>query len=242
MESPALLVLYEDVDGTEGRPYAQEHDKAAHRSRFPWLSRMWTRTMRPLAWITKIVLIPITVTTATLYGLLLYLLKDADLLEAQRNRPEPNAQEPEEVVPPVEGQLSFSTLPRTFMTDVDLVAASKDGSVIVAISLQNELAVWKTRTKTWTAIDTSEILLGSGTSSPSAITTLTAVATDERGTFCAVGTGGGIIALWSISGDAVKPLPQLYAESTVSGVTSIQFAPTTPGESGQITPRWSTLR
>ena len=242
MESPAILFLYDDTDVkvNDGRTQADERDKLHHWARFPWLSRLWSRTMRPLAWITKIVLIPITVTTAALYGLLLYLLKDADLLEAQRNRPESDAEDKEEVIPPVEGQLSFTTLPRAFIADVDLIATSKDGSVVVSISLQNEFALWKTRSKMWTTIDTSDILLGSGTNSPSPATTLTAVAMDDKGSYCAVGTGGGIIALWSIGGDVVKPLPHLIADNQVSSVTAISFAPSLIGGSGQATPRRST--
>ncbi|THH32543.1 hypothetical protein EUX98_g1647 [Antrodiella citrinella] len=237
MESPALLVLYDDAEIGEDRLITDDHDKVHHRSSFSWMSRMWSRTMRPLAWITKIVLIPITATTAMLYGLLLYLLKDADLLEAQRNRAEPDADEPEEVIPPVEGHLSFSTLPRAFITDVDLVAASKDGSVIVSISLQNEFALWRAKTKTWTTMDTSEILLGGGANQPSAAATLTAVAIDEEGTHCAVGTGGGVIALWSITGDSVKPLPSLCADNTISSITNIQFSSSIPDH--QLTPRLS---
>ncbi|KAH8100256.1 sterol regulatory element binding protein cleavage-activating protein [Cristinia sonorae] len=236
VESPALLMVYDNAEfHDEDLSHPDEGNKPTQWTRSPW--SVWSRNMRPLVWITKIVLVPIVVTTAMLYGLLLYLLKDADLLEAQRNRAESDAEEPEEVIPPVEGQISFSTLPRAFITDVDLVAASKDGDTIVSISLQNEFALWKTQTKLWTKIDTSDILLGNGASAPSATATLTAIAIDEGGTYCAVGTGGGVIALWAIAGDKVKPLPHLFTETTVSGVTGIQFSPS--DESGQATPRRS---
>lgn len=148
-----------------------------------------------------------TATTALLYILLLYLLKDAELLEAQRSRAEPETPVSEEP-PSVEEGTVFSTLPRAFPTDVDVLAASKDGSIVAAVGMQNELVIWRTESRMHTTIDTSDILLGSG-SSPSSAMTLTALAVNDEGTLLAVGTGSGLIVAWRIGKDYVERLSQL---------------------------------
>lgn len=239
VETPTILLMGNipsmDSEPDKTRHLGADHDKIS-RSRCPWLTRLWMRTMRPLAWFIKIVVMPITVTTVLLYGLLLYLLKDADLLEAQRNRAEPDSPVKEEVPPPVEGKIVFTTLPRAFATDVDLIAANKTGTVVVAIGLQNELVMWRADTQSFTAIDTSDLLLGSSASTPTPAATLTAVAVNEKGTFCAVGTGSGVIAIWSLSKNFVKPLPHLVVDSTISAVTHIEFASNSTIETGRSTP------
>ena len=75
------------------------------------------------------VVLPITATTLALYGLLLYLLKDAELLEAQRNRAEPGSIMVDDKNT-LDGRVEFSTLPRTFDNDVVHIASSKDGNVV----------------------------------------------------------------------------------------------------------------
>ncbi|KAH9939603.1 sterol regulatory element binding protein cleavage-activating protein [Amylocystis lapponica] len=219
VESPTILVLALNDDGSGKEQPAM--DEKPSRPRWTKLSRLWGRTGRPVWWMIRIVIMPIVVTTLMLYGLLLYLLKDAELLEAQRNRPEPDESSGDELSS-VDGDVSFTTLPRAFPTDVDLIAASTNGKVVATVGLQNEFVIWRAELQTYTTIDTSGILLGSA-STPSASTALTALALNDAGTFCAAGTGTGDIAVWLVSKDQIKSLPHLSLDSTCA-VTNLHFA------------------
>ncbi|KAI0831694.1 sterol regulatory element binding protein cleavage-activating protein [Trametes gibbosa] len=218
MESPTILVLGESERNQLLDDFTAEADKPS-RARLSRVSRLWTRTMRPIVWLLKFFVMPITITTVLLYGLLLYLLKDAELLESQRHAAEPESPIAEELSS-VEDMISFSTLPRAFSTDVDLIATSRDGKVIATVGLQNEFVVWRTDTQSHVAVDTSSFLLG-GTSIPSASTTLTAIAVSDAGDVCAAGTASGTIAVYLIGKDQIKPLPLFRLEHLTSGVTGI---------------------
>ncbi|KAI0637445.1 sterol regulatory element binding protein cleavage-activating protein [Trametes polyzona] len=221
IESPTILVLGDSEYTQSLDDYTADTEKPS-RHRLSRVSRLWTRTTRPILWLFKFFLMPIAVTTASLYGLLLYLLKDAELLEAQRHAAEPESPSNEEPTSTMEDAISFSTLPRAFATDVDLVASSRDGKVIGTVGLQNELVIWRTDSQSHVAVDTSSFLLG-GTSKPSASTTLTAIAVNDTGDICAVGTGSGAVAVFLIGKDQIKPLPLYHLDHLSSGVTSIYF-------------------
>ncbi|KAF5386606.1 hypothetical protein D9615_001934 [Tricholomella constricta] len=190
-------------------------------------SRFSMRTLRLALWLLKIMVFPIAATTSALYALLLYLLKNAELLEAQRNRAEPESPDLQEDLKALEGQISFSTLPRAFTSDVELIAASRDGNVIISVGLHNEIAIWQVDKETHFAINAAEVLLRTASTS-SAISTLTTVAIDNDGRYCAVGTGSGMIAVWAFEEDRVRPLPLLALDNISAAVTEIQFA-ATPG-------------
>ena len=103
IESPAILILGDaDTEALDGM--TADSDRPS-RVRVP---RLWSRTVRPVVWFLKIFVMPITGTTMVLYGLLLYLLKDAELLEAQRHAAEPESPIAEET-PVIEDGISFST-------------------------------------------------------------------------------------------------------------------------------------
>ncbi|KAH9915783.1 sterol-sensing domain of SREBP cleavage-activation-domain-containing protein [Epithele typhae] len=228
IESPTILLL----GGTNTEALddiSAESDKPSR----PRLPRIWSRTMRQLEWLLKIFVVPITATTMTLYGLLLYLLKDAELLEAQRQAPEPES--PSDELSAVEGSISFSTLPRVFATDVELIATSEDGKVIATVGLQNELVIWRTETQSHVSVDTSNFVLG-GTSIPSTANAITAIAMNPLGNVCAVGTGSGTVAVFLIGVGRIKPLPHFQLEHLTSGVTSLYFTGTLKFASGAITP------
>jgi WD40 repeat protein len=186
------------------------------------------RTLRPILWFFKIVVLPITATTTALYFLCLYLLKDAELLEAQRNRAEPGTRDPDEESP-FESRISFTTMPRASSTDIELITASNDGRVIASVGMQNELViVWRKDhdRQTHISIDTTDVLLRAASTSAAA-STITALAVDEKGVFCAVGTGAGVIAVWSIEDGRVTSLTHLALENSSSGIVELQFIPTT---------------
>ncbi|KAF8894726.1 sterol-sensing domain of SREBP cleavage-activation-domain-containing protein [Infundibulicybe gibba] len=149
--------------------------------------RFSMRTFRLVYWLLKIMVLPIAVTTSILWGLLLYLLKNTELLEAQRNRAE--ADTPLEGETSLEGGVSFSTLPRAFESDVELLAASKDGQIIVSVGLHNEIRVWRADATTSTPVDVlgcCRVASGSNTSP-----TITTLAVDDGG-------DNGMVAPWSI--------------------------------------------
>ncbi|KAJ7261266.1 sterol regulatory element binding protein cleavage-activating protein [Mycena haematopus] len=170
----------------------------------------------------QIVVLPITVTTTVLWGLLLYLLKDADLLEAQRNRPDIDSSEvlEEEDETPFEGRISFSTLPRAFACDVELIATSDDGGIVVSVGMKNEVTIWRMPSRVHVAIDVTDLLMRSASTSR-ASSTLT-------GGYCAVGTGAGNIAVWSIGKDGIHPFPPLSLGNSCTGVVDLQFLSTNP--------------
>ncbi|KAG5339711.1 hypothetical protein C0989_003961 [Termitomyces sp. Mn162] len=184
--------------------------------------RFSMRTFRSVLWLLKIMVFPILATTTALWGLLLYLLKNAELLEAQRNRGEPDSQDLGEDSKTLQNQISFSTLPRTFASDVELIAASKDGNVVVSVGLYNEITIWRVDKETHLSIDAADILLR--TASTSSAYTLTSLAVDNDGCYCAVGTGAGVIAVWAYKTDDICPLPLLSLDNISVAVTEIQFA------------------
>ncbi|RDX52755.1 sterol regulatory element binding protein cleavage-activating protein [Lentinus brumalis] len=216
IESPTILVLG-DTDTKVLDPVSADTGKPSR----PRMSRFRARILRPLTWLLKTFVMPITGTTLLLYGLLLYLLKDAELLEAQRHATEPESPTSDESAS-VEGGISFTTLPRAFATDVDLIASSEDGKTIATVGLQNEFVIWRTETQSHVVVDTSNFVLASA-STPSAATTITAVAMNSLGNVCAVGTGSGTIAVFLIGKDQLKPLPHLQLDQLTYSVTSLHF-------------------
>ncbi|KAJ7611601.1 sterol regulatory element binding protein cleavage-activating protein [Roridomyces roridus] len=206
IEEPTIITFHSDQTSQTA---------TAHGS---YRTRTSVRTLRSLYWMFKIVVLPITITTVVLWGLLLYLLKDADLLEAQRNRPDSDSPEAaEEDQNAFEGRISFSTLPRAFSIE--------DGQVVVSVGMQNEVIVWRMPSRMHVSIDATAVLLRSASTS-NASSTITCVAVDPDGGYFAVGTGAGVIAVWSISKDCVHPLPLFSLERSSSGVVDLHFLST----------------
>jgi hypothetical protein len=203
---------------------------AASRSKVRPSNDVSSTAEQIVLWVLTIMVLPIAATTSAIWGLLVYLLKNTELLEAQRNRPDAeasaNTQDDEKGL---EGQISFSTLPRAFTSDVELIAASKDGRVIVSVGLHNEITIWNAETKKHTAIDATDVLLGIASTSSCAASIVMCVTVDDRGGYFAVGTGSGLIAVWSIDPitGVVKLLPVLSLDNSSTGVTEMYFAPST---------------
>ncbi|KAI0737874.1 sterol regulatory element binding protein cleavage-activating protein [Daedaleopsis nitida] len=213
IESPTILVF--------GAAHTTVQDDVEKPSKPPRVSRFWSRTVRPLAWILKTFVMPTIGTTMLLYGVLLYLLKDAELLEAQRHAAEPVLPSSDEA-PAAEDGISFTTLPRAFATDVDLIASSEDGKTIATVGVHNEFVIWRTQRQSHVVVDTSAFILSSS-STPYASTTITALAMNGLGNLCAVGTGSGTLVVFLVGEDHIKPLPHFHLEHLSSGVTSIHF-------------------
>ena len=83
IQSPTILMLQQPANQTTETPAdAVRRSKSAS-----------ARYIRTTTWLLRIVVLPMGLTLGALYGLLLYLLKDADRLEAQRNRAEAETQQ-----------------------------------------------------------------------------------------------------------------------------------------------------
>ncbi|TFK27429.1 hypothetical protein FA15DRAFT_726631 [Coprinopsis marcescibilis] len=189
------------------------------------------KTMASVVWILKIMVLPIAATTSALYGLLLYLLKNTELLETQHS----SSTEMVEEVKSLDSQVSFSTLPRAIGSDVELIASSKDGEVVVTIGLRNELIVWKSESGSYLSIDAGDVLL-SEPSSSDATSSLTCLTIDDSGNFLAIGTNTGIIALWVLVGSKVTALPVLALEDVPSAITDLHFISSQPPRSDRKVP------
>jgi len=199
-------------------------------------------------------IVPIAATTGALYGLLLYLLRNTELLEAQRNRLGTededhavislHAKDGSRTMKTLEDKVKFRTLPRAFASDVELIASSKGGEVIISVGLHNEIVVWNMCLMDYVLkTDAGELLmgtlgagLGNGVSldmmasTPLAYPTVTCVAIDEDGKYCAVGTTTGMLTAWSLEEGVkyrdvgvLRPLSLSLSESPTSAVCELRF-------------------
>ncbi|KAH7910611.1 sterol-sensing domain of SREBP cleavage-activation-domain-containing protein [Hygrophoropsis aurantiaca] len=217
-EDPLVHLRLENPIIVTFQPNVTQSQQTDNRSRVSS-----SRTLGFIWWLVKLVVLPMSATIAALYGLLLYLLKDAEYLEAQRNRAEADVP-PSEVEKPLQEQISFTTLPRAFATDVELLATSRDGSIIVAVGLQNEVVAWRVGAQISIPIDTTDVLLRTASTS-SAQASITTVAVDDNGEYCAVGTGAGAIGIWSLAGDTARSYVPVTLDSSSAGVVALYFAP-----------------
>jgi WD40 repeat protein len=186
--------------------------------------RFSTGTFPLVLWLLKIMVLPIAATTSLLWGLLLYLLKNAELLEARNTRGSDEV-DLREARQALEKQISFSTLPRALSSDVELIAVSKDGKVVVSVGLHNEIVIWRVETRCHIPIDATDVLLRTASTS-SAVSTITCVAVDDHGGYLAVGTGAGAIAVWVLEEDKVLPLPDLSLDMLSARVAELRFCST----------------
>jgi WD40 repeat protein len=220
IEAPTLLMFY-PADATQSATRSQP----SHRAR---LSLSYSWIMLTTARMARIVVLPIAATVAALYALLLYLLKDAERLEAQRHRAEPNSSQP--CTDPPKAPLAFVALPRAHSTDIELLAVSADGRTAAGVSIENELVLWNSASEAPIALGAEEVL-GAGPSNLNA--TVTALSLDDAGLFCAVGSGAGVVAIWALPAPAGGP-PQRVLRGASSAVTGLHFVNTRV--SGRSTP------
>ncbi|KAF6764800.1 sterol-sensing domain of SREBP cleavage-activation-domain-containing protein [Ephemerocybe angulata] len=208
LESPTILTINPESRGNIG----PKGDKATN-TRF-------STTFQFVAYLLKIMVLPIVATTTALYGLLLYLLKDTERLEAQRHAEEDMVQEDEKAL---ESHISFSTLPRAIPSDVELIASSKNGKVVVSVGLHNEIIVWNDDQQSYVSVDAADVLLSVPGSSSDSTPALTYVTVDDTGSLIAVGSSSGLIAVWVLVGTRITALPVLSLEGTSAAVTELHF-------------------
>ena len=220
VEAPTLLMFY-PADTTQSTIRPQPSHRGRPSLTYSWVVRIAVR-------MTHIVVLPIAATVAALYALLLYLLKDAERLEAQRHRAEPDSLPLQSTDPP-KTPLAFSVLPRAHLTDIELLAVSADGQTAAGVSLENELILWTNESIEPITLGAADVL-GAGPSNLSAA--ITALALDDTGSLCAAGTGAGVVAIWAVSTSTVGR-PQRVLRGASSAVTSVHFV-NTHGSGGSI--------
>lgn len=176
--------------------------------------RSSTPTFDIMLWLLRILPVPMLLTILPLYALLLYLLKDAELLDAQRNRDDAKAV-PGRTDTTLGDHILFSTLPRGFATDVELVAASKSGQAVAAVGLRNEVSFWRAK-------DTGPVVVRSYISSTTE--TVSALTLEDNGDFLAFGTTSGTVNICFVSGKDVKHYKPLVLPDNISGVTELHFS------------------
>ncbi|KIK99724.1 hypothetical protein PAXRUDRAFT_131457 [Paxillus rubicundulus Ve08.2h10] len=211
IEAPAIAAFRPGAISSQSAPQTR-------RSSTPMFDIMF--------WLLKILPIPMALTLIPLYGLLLYLLKDAELLEAQRSRAGGETTSTK-VENSLSDRVTFSTLPRGFATDVELLAASKNGRAFAAVGLHNELSFWHLENNNPIVIDTSPILSHTPATS-SARVTVSALALDDSGNFLAFGTASGIINICFVNVRNAKFYEPLILLDNVSGVKELHFFPRSP--------------
>lgn len=208
IEVPTIVAFRPDVDAGQTARYHI-------RSSSPILDLVF--------WLLKVLILPMIVTLVPLYGLLLYLLKDAELLEAQRNRTGADISLAS-ATDTLHDLVSFSTLPRAFATDVELLATSSTGNVHCAVGLENELSIWRFNEKEPLCINTSNILLRTPTTSSTRLT-ISALAVDSVGDFFAFGTSTGVIHVGLIGGKGAKFYQPFVFVGNNSEIKELHFVP-----------------
>ena len=202
VETPAVITLDRQFD-------EPQVDHRIHRQRW---------SIRLLWWVFRVMVVPIGATLSSLYVLLLYLLKGAETLENRRY-----SDEEEDIVDkPIERLPTLRTYPRVFSSDVNLLASNRDGSVVASVSSDGEFHLWLALYQRYIQVDTTGLVLRSATSS-SVQCALSTVTVDDLGTFCAVGTGSGIIGVWSIHNGSTKLIAQYSTVECASPVTHLEI-------------------
>ena len=148
--------------------------------------RIIARITRGSRQLITIFILPIAITTTLLWALLVYLLKGSD----SRDDAQEKEYTPKESQTIPQSNIQFSTIPRACGNEIERIDATPDGSTIIATSLENEVAIWSQRSRSFFQVPISDVdQRGS---------VVTAVAMDTAGVFCAVGTQSGVISLWRL--------------------------------------------
>ncbi|ORX33700.1 sterol-sensing domain of SREBP cleavage-activation-domain-containing protein [Kockovaella imperatae] len=125
-------------------------------------SRILLPRLKPIFYLFKVVILPQAVTAGTLYGLLLYLLKDSQLLDSQRHalgRVDPPAGE-QSGTEALDSGAVIDILPCSHAVDVDRIGVTSDGKLALSIDGDNTLFLWRfgqLGTGTRETLSTSEI-------------------------------------------------------------------------------------
>lgn len=159
--------------------------------------------LKPLFYLFKVVVLPQAITAGSLGALLMYLLKDAELLDAQRDRLGRGEEIPLDHL--ARGSLADRTavhmLPCGHASDIDHLAVSRDGQTVVSVGLDNTIALWRFGKQEGTG--TRELLKSPVIQDASII----AIAISPDGTLVAAATADGNLQIWQAGPDeSSRPL------------------------------------
>ncbi|WVQ79132.1 hypothetical protein IAT38_001227 [Cryptococcus sp. DSM 104549] len=208
-------------------------------------SRLVLPRLKPLFYLFKVVVLPQAVTAFALYALCLYLLKDADLLDAQRDRLGRVDDRGEESESPgsakskskfgttsLGGALRAHMLPCSHESDVDLIAASPDGRLALSVGTGNTLCLWRFADPPASGAGTREPLQPGGLGEEEGVV-VAGVSADRRwvvvvGCLASRGSEGGagaVVQVWEVPEEgAVTALPVWRAEQPSAGrVVGVAF-------------------
>ncbi|KAL7419633.1 hypothetical protein Q5752_005546 [Cryptotrichosporon argae] len=190
-------------------------------------SRLSLARIKPILNIVKVFVVPQAISAFCLYILLLYLLKDADLLDAQRDRlgrgevahtddDSDDGQRASGNAALQSRGMAAHVLPCSHESDVDLVACSQDGATVVTVASDDSICLWRFIDE---ARGTREMLVVAGLNDAVA-----AVAVSADGSAIAVASPGGHVQLWTVPerGSAVAVAPT-RTQLGKAQVTSIAF-------------------
>lgn len=186
-----------------------EHPSASEEAK-TYRDRKFTNKMaRGGKHMVKIFVLPIATTTALLWVLLVYLLKDTEDRDSEDNS---NVQL--EIPAVWQKGFRFSTLPRACGADIERLDATPDGSTIIAVSLENEVTIWSRNSRSFFELTISDI---------GDQVFVTAVAMDSVGNFCAVGSRSGVVKLWRLDAGKIAEQRLLGLPSKSSRVVDLVF-------------------
>ena len=177
-------------------------------------SRLLLPRLKPLFYLFKVIILPQAVTATTLYMVLRYLLKDSDQLDAQRDRlgrgenertsiaahrtsPGPKSKDSSRL-------FSGTSRPQVFMlpcsheTDIDMIATSPDGQLMVSVGVDDSVCLWRF-TYGQMASGTREPLLAQPVILEGPIHAAS-VSSDKR--WVAVCSATGLVRIWRILDDS----------------------------------------
>lgn len=155
--------------------------------------------VRAFIWFFKLAVLPICGTTGLLYMLLLYLLKDTELLEAQQTKSDGLGldEEDEEVEKPAEEEgkndLSMDTRSNSTSHTSDVVLIRQTAGHVVSLATDSSLSVWKPSKR---ARKSNAIVLSAVMKEYSRVT---ALEVDSELGLIALGHVSGSVSLWTLS-------------------------------------------
>ncbi|TXT09040.1 hypothetical protein VHUM_02514 [Vanrija humicola] len=170
--------------------------------------------VRPMLLFARAVIVPQASTALALYILLLFLLKDSDLLATQRSRlgrnrlglGEAHASDEESddggstnktCKTALAASVSVHMLPASHEMDVDVIATSNNGRLAVSVGVDNSVCIWRFADDERSS-GTRELVTSTDLSEGDPIVSA-AVAQD--GDYVAIATRSGAVELWSTAGD-----------------------------------------
>jgi hypothetical protein len=146
-----------------------------------------------------VVVLPQALTAGSLWALLAYLLKDADLLDAQRDRGG-RGDIPRNTGPRVKSgrvlanQLRVDMLPCGHASDIEVLTSSKSGKLVVSIGIDDSMSLWRFHEVLGTG--TREVLRPARAMQG---IVAAAVSADER--YVGVATEDGTVQVWQLRDD-----------------------------------------